>query len=167
MFKTVTAAIFALTLAISLNASAQQPSVDEVKRMVDKTWKGKISQVNGKTDDKWGNNAGECEIKILSEDKVLIYTSHWRMHRKAILTSSFGHSGKNPSQPVAFGFDNGKFSPDDSNPKAAKDDVSDNGVVRLQWNSANEVEFQWWPSLEAQAGQKSHQPPHVSGKLKR
>ena len=48
-----------------------------------------------------------------------------------------------------------------------KDDVSDNGVVRLQWNSANEVEFQWCPGEKAKAGQRGHQPPHVSAKLKR
>lgn len=162
---TVMTTLFGLSVLSAASAFAQHPGVDEVKGMVGKGWTGTIQQVNDHEDEKWHKGCGRCQITITSPTTVLIYTHGWRMHRKAVLTGGFGHGGGDAAKPVAIG--GKKWSPNDANPNEDKDDVSDNGVVRLQWNSANEVEFQWWPSEKAQAGRRSHQPPHVSGKLKR
>lgn len=46
-------------------------------------------------------------------------------------------------------------------------DFEDGSVARFKWISIDEVKVEWWPSAEAQAGQKQHKPAHEKGTLKR
>ena len=53
------------------------------------------------------------------------------------------------------------------NPLAMNAEGDDKSQVRFQWNSANELQVEWWPDMAAKAGQTQHKPAHVKGTIRK
>lgn len=137
MKKTIILSLFVLC---SLMAFAQAPSKATILNKVGDSWEGTL---NGKK----GN--WYAKITLLENEKFDVSWAEGKTSTHKA-QGGMGHGGGRAENPVA----------------ANLRDFNDGSQVRIQWNSLNELQVEWWPSRQAQSGQRANKPAHMKGTLK-
>ena len=137
MKKVITSIIGILAMFAVTASAGDHPSKDEIVK-AKATYTGTLKQKSGGTD--W-----PCTATLSKEDEVKVKWS----------TGDVTYTGK-------MGPSGGK----EGNVIAMNGEGSDKSQVRFEWISATELKVEWWPNMAAKAGQKQHNPAHVSGTIK-
>jgi hypothetical protein len=136
MKKCMTSMIGLSLMFFALNASAQQPTKDEIVK-AGATYTGTLKPAKGGTD--WA-----CTVTVKGDGEVLVKWSDSEVTYKG----KMGPGGAKAGSPIVM---NGTG--------------KDKSEVRFLWKSAKELQVEWWPNSEAKAGQKENKPAHVKGTI--
>jgi hypothetical protein len=134
--KKMIASIIGLSLMIVMNASAGQPTKEEIVAAKG-IYSGTLKSAKGGGD--WS-----CTATVKGDGVVHVKWSDSEVTYKGAMGPAGGKAG---------------------NAIAMSGKGDDKSEVRFEWTSAQELKVEWWPSLAEKSGQKENKPAHVKGTI--